>query len=320
MRRSLKTNSRSTTWILGCSAVLLGFQDQTVLGQYKFPGPEGAKSGPLAAREVEESSHLVGHENPILMKRIEDALQEWDPRYLDSPYLKRTYTDEGKRFALRRPDLAEFVTDVDEAVALGKALFWDMQLGSDFGSKAVDGKLLGTACASCHYRFGADARDRNSYTIAYQAWDKFFEGRPMVQRPAEDKPGPSEPFAQRSLPYTPDGEKALKRRDFSEWGLGLLQHEVVGSQGIQKRLFSGFGPDGSELYGPIGKPDWGYLAYNMFGVGDAVTRQVTRRNSPSVINSVFNDRQFHDARAESTFNGFSIFGDFDKRIDRKSVV
>ena len=319
-RLSQKPISRSTTWILGGTVLLLGLQDQTVLGQYNFPNPEKAKSGPLAAREVEDSSHLVGHENPILMKRIEDALQEWDPRYLDSPYLKRTYTDEGKRFALRRPDLAEFVTDVDEAVALGKALFWDMQLGSDFGSKAADGKLLGTACASCHYRFGADARDRNSYTIAYQAWDKFFEGRPMVQRPAEDKPGPSEPFAQRSLPYTPDGEKTLERRDFSEWGLGLLQHEAVGSQGIQKRLFRGFGQDGSELFAPIGKPDWGYLAHNMFGVGDAVTRQVTRRNSPSVINSVFHDRQFHDARAESTFNGFSIFGDFDKRMILKKAM
>jgi hypothetical protein len=112
-RLSQKPISRSTTWILGGTVLLLGLQDQTVLGQYNFPNPEKAKSGPLAAREVEDSSHLVGHENPILMKRIEDALQEWDPRYLDSPYLKRTYTDEGKRFALRRPDLAEFVTDVD---------------------------------------------------------------------------------------------------------------------------------------------------------------------------------------------------------------
>lgn len=126
--------------------------------------------------------------------------------------------------------------------------------------------------------------------------------------------------AQRSLPYTPDGEKTLERRDFSEWGLGLLQHEAVGSQGIHKRLFRGFSQDGSELFAPIGKPDWGYLASNMFGVGDAVTRQVTRRNSPSAINSVFHDRQFHDARAESTFNGFSIFGDFDKRMILKKAM
>ena len=37
------------------------------------------------------------------------------------------------------------------ARALGKALFWDMQVGSD-GIQA---------CASCHFRAGADPRSRN---------------------------------------------------------------------------------------------------------------------------------------------------------------
>jgi cytochrome c peroxidase len=321
MNRTIsQTMITAAKWLLGFSAIWLGLQHPTAVGQNRFPNPEPPKSGPLAAREVEESAHLVGHENPILMKKIEDALQEWDPRYLDSPYIKRIFTEEGKRFALRRPDLAEFVTDVDEAVALGKALFWDMQLGSDFGRKSSDGQVLGTACASCHYRFGADARDRNSFAIAYQSWDKFSDGRPSIQQPENESPGPSEPFAQRSLPYQADGEKPLQRRDFYQWGLGLLQHEIVGSQGIQKRLFNGLGQDGIELYAPIGKPDWGYLAFNMFGSGNDVTRQVTRRNSPTIINSVFNDRQFHDGRAESTFNGFSIFGDFDKRLILKKAM
>lgn len=42
-------------------------------------------------------------------------------------------------------------------------------------------------------------------------------------------------------------------------------------------------------------------------------RQITARNSPTIINSGFSDRLFHDGRAESTFNGFSIFGDRDHR-------
>ncbi|MCA9262963.1 MAG: hypothetical protein KDA60_03910, partial [Planctomycetales bacterium] len=42
-------------------------------------------------------------------------------------------------------------------------------------------------------------------------------------------------------------------------------------------------------------------------------RQITARNTPTTINAVFSDRLFHDGRAESTFNGFSIFGDRDKR-------
>jgi cytochrome c peroxidase len=39
------------------------------------------------------------------------------------------------------------VVDKNMAIALGKALFWDMNVGSD-----------GQACASCHFHAGADAR------------------------------------------------------------------------------------------------------------------------------------------------------------------
>src|SRR5262245_3075497 len=45
-------------------------------------------------------------------------------------------------------DLGSFVEDFDATVRLGKALFWDVQLGSD-GL---------TACASCHFHAGADSR------------------------------------------------------------------------------------------------------------------------------------------------------------------
>ena len=48
-------------------------------------------------------------------------------------------------------NLGDFVKDPVMAVALGKALFWDMQVGSD-GVQA---------CASCHFRAGADPRSKN---------------------------------------------------------------------------------------------------------------------------------------------------------------
>ncbi|MEN9836114.1 MAG: hypothetical protein RL011_2307, partial [Pseudomonadota bacterium] len=44
------------------------------------------------------------------------------------------------------------IRDQNAAIRLGKALFWDMQVGSD-------GK---TACATCHYQAGADARTLNT--------------------------------------------------------------------------------------------------------------------------------------------------------------
>jgi len=45
------------------------------------------------------------------------------------------------------PGLDHYVIDEDAAILLGKALFWDQQVGSD-----------GMACASCHFHAGADNR------------------------------------------------------------------------------------------------------------------------------------------------------------------
>ncbi len=49
------------------------------------------------------------------------------------------------------PDLATYVKDKAAAIRLGKALFWDMQVGSD-GIQA---------CASCHFQAGGDIRRKN---------------------------------------------------------------------------------------------------------------------------------------------------------------
>ena len=50
------------------------------------------------------------------------------------------------------PDnLMDFVADQVALTQLGKALFWDIQVGSD-------GQ---TACATCHFQAGADSRTKN---------------------------------------------------------------------------------------------------------------------------------------------------------------
>lgn len=55
------------------------------------------------------------------------------------------------------PDnLSDFVRDRNAAIALGKALFWDMQVGSD-GIQS---------CASCHFHAGADSRAVNQLNPA----------------------------------------------------------------------------------------------------------------------------------------------------------
>jgi cytochrome c peroxidase len=62
-------------------------------------------------------------------------------------------TDSLKTVPVPGPDdhqLAKFVRDKNALVVLGKALFWDQQVGSD-----------GQACASCHFHAGADSRSKN---------------------------------------------------------------------------------------------------------------------------------------------------------------
>src|SRR5690348_15254925 len=48
------------------------------------------------------------------------------------------------------PDVSAYVVDPEAARVLGKALFFDEQVGSD-----------GAACASCHFSAGADSRIQN---------------------------------------------------------------------------------------------------------------------------------------------------------------
>src|SRR3954453_16253345 len=73
------------------------------------------------------------------------------------------------------PELEQFVRDDTSLARLGKALFWDMQAGSD-------GR---TACASCHYSGGADNRSRNQLN---PRGGSFNVGGPNSQLSAADFP------------------------------------------------------------------------------------------------------------------------------------
>ena len=58
-------------------------------------------------------------------------------------------------------NLYEFVSNKQRAIELGKALFWDMQVGSD-GVQA---------CASCHFNAGADSRTKNQLSPGVLIWN-----------------------------------------------------------------------------------------------------------------------------------------------------
>jgi cytochrome c peroxidase len=166
----------------------------------------------------------------------------------------------------RPPNLGDFVKNEAAAIALGKALFWDMQTGSD-------GK---TACATCHFRAGADPRSKNQLSPGL----KHVTGADLTFQTG----GPNHTLQASDFPLTrllvPGVRGALDPVADS--------NDVVSSQGVPW-LGAGLDPQG-------------------FGLGLVKARRVEPRNTPSVINSVFNHRQFWDGRAENVFNGVNPLG------------
>ena len=181
------------------------------------------------------------------------------PRVPDPPLDLGALPGDLRAVAVPGPtNLNEFIRDPFMALALGKALFWDMQVGSD-GIQA---------CASCHFRAGADPRSKNQ---VHPGFGSDFLG-PNVQLVAFDFPLTrlAEPDVRGVLDPAADSS------------------DVVSSQGIHH--------PGNEL-----DPDG-------FFIGSVNTRRVEPRNTPSVINAVFNHRQFWDGRAENDFNGVNHLG------------
>ena len=74
------------------------------------------------------------------------------------------------------PNLADFVKNRAAAITLGKALFWDQQVGSG-GVQA---------CATCHFHAGADHRTKNTMNPGFDG--TFLFGGPNSTRQASDFP------------------------------------------------------------------------------------------------------------------------------------
>jgi cytochrome c peroxidase len=172
-------------------------------------------------------------------------------------------------------NLGEFVQNKTAAIALGKTLFWDMQVGSD-------GR---TSCASCHFHAGADNRAKNQL-----------------------HPGPDTAFAIGDLNYIlkPEDFPFHKLADPNNRSSLVLadSNDVTGSQGVHLSKFIDINP-GNAQDNVIVQPD------PVFNVNGINVRQTTGRNTPSVINAIFNFRNFWDGRAQNDFNGVNPFGSRD---------
>lgn len=194
----------------------------------------------------------------------------------------------GKRPAL--PDLSGIVADDDMLILLGKALFWDIQVGSD-----------GVACASCHYAGGGDIRLKNAVNPGP---DGRFGGSPAGHPVA----GPNERLTASDFPFyllsdIEDRSSTVRRE----------ADDRASSEGAFGSAFLGV-QAGEPM--DVCRPRTG----GHFFLGGLPLRQVEPRNSPTVVNAVFNFRNFWDGRANNVFNGVDPFGRRTNRADPRAGV
>ncbi|QDL10713.1 cytochrome C peroxidase [Brasilonema octagenarum UFV-E1] len=171
-------------------------------------------------------------------------------------------------------NLTDFVKDEKAAIALGKSLFWDMQLGYD-GIQS---------CASCHFNAGADSRSKNQISPGF------------IDRTFTPGKGPNYQLTAVDYPF----HKLANPDDISSTVVSD-NNDVAGSQGVFRARFVDVNP-GSD------KDKVTPLKDQVFNVNGTNVRQVTPRHSPSVINAVFNFRNFWDGLAQNTFNGVNPLG------------
>lgn len=171
-------------------------------------------------------------------------------------------------------------TGLDRYVANEGAL---VQLGKAFFWDMQAGSDGRTACATCHFHAGADHRLQNQLSGADAVMNQVLTAADF-------------PFHQLS---NSNNNQSTVVRD---------RKLVAGSMGVVAKAFvqvqPGSDTDLADLLG-LASP---------FMPNGVHVRQVTGRNTPSVINAVFNVRNFWDGRASRVFTGATPFGDSDSGL------
>jgi len=186
-------------------------------------------------------------------------------------------------------NLGQYIADTNAAIVLGKALFWDQQVGTEASN-------VGLACASCHFHAGADNRVKNALDpgLRNQLGGSISQ---TFNKTATNGGGPNYTMKKSDYPF-----HRLADPTNRDSVIVFDTDDITGSQGSFKSTFTGSrnnsrdGCDASKTYlGP----------FNVGGIG---VRQVEPRNTPTVINAIYNYRNFWDGRANNIFNGRNPFG------------
>jgi cytochrome c peroxidase len=203
------------------------------------------------------------------------SAQKADPLPKLEPLSKRKVPEPSK--------INDFIRNKQVAIALGKALFWDMQVGSDNR----------TSCATCHFSAGADNRIKNQINPGLLRVDSNLVSSPETSFQVG---GPNYTLKKDDFPFH-------KLADVNNRNSAVISdvNDVASSQGVVLEQFGGLVTRSlTEIRTVV--PD------NIFNVGGVNTRRVEPRNTPTVINAVFNLRNFWDGRAQDRFNGVNPFG------------
>ncbi len=197
----------------------------------------------------------------------------------------------GKRPNL--PNMTGIVRSRTHLRVLGKALFWDIGVGSD-----------GVACASCHFHGGADVRTANQINPGGTAndgsldYDTFGGSGPGQDGSPDhavniDLGSDAFPFfiPDPSDPRDPDG--VIRDGDDRFSSNGAFDGTFVSVPNLQGEF-----NDSCDLD----------ALHPNFAINQHGTRKVEPRQTPTVINAVFNSRNFWDGRANNIFNGVDPFG------------
>lgn len=215
----------------------------------------------------------------------------------------------------RPSNLSSIVKDERAAIVLGKALFWDMQVGSDT-----------QACASCHFHAGADDRAKNQLSPGLlHVDDPSRESDSDVDFGDEDgltgsggDAGPNYTLVGEDFPFhrledPEDRESCQDGEDDDQDGLVDFDDEdcfdtddAASSQGTFDGGFVSTASmeEAHRLFDRCGPADG-----TIFNVGGTAVRKVEPRNTPTMINAVFNHRNFWDGRASNIFNGLNPLGE-----------
>ncbi|MGI9342319.1 MAG: cytochrome c peroxidase [Gammaproteobacteria bacterium] len=185
-----------------------------------------------------------------------------------------------------------FIKDEAAAIALGKAFYWDMQVGSD-----------GVACGTCHYHAGADARETNQLSPGIKGGNGVFDPT------ATGTGGPNYTLAAGDFPFHQLADPADR-----DSAVLFDTDEVTSSQGTFAATFNDVIPGapnmGGKKAGGRSDDDCTIVSPDPLGfhLNNINVRRVEPRNTPTVINAAFNHRNFWDGRANNIFNGVDPFG------------